>query len=93
MDSLQIIYFEIASLAMERFFNFCIEFLIILFWRHFFLGSKPALGTVQVVVHAMHGVVLDTTGYADEFVLLLLVELSIISLGVSLEFVTKPTLG
>ena len=93
VDSLQIIYFEIASLAMERLFNFCVEFLIVLFWRHFFLRPKTTLSAVQVVVHAMHGVVLDATGNADELVLLLFIELSIICLWVGLEFVSKSALG
>ena len=93
VDSLQIFYLKITSVAKEGAFNFSIKFLVILLWSDFFLCTKPALGAVEVVVHAVHGVVLDLTGDADELVVLLPVKLSIAGLRIALELVPKAALS
>ena len=67
--------------------------MVICFRSDLLFGAETTFCAVEMIMHTVHGVVLNAARYAHQLVLLFPVELCVVCLGSALKLVAKAALG
>ena len=91
VDSLQVLHPIMTMVADKTLVLLRVKVLITSLGGHPVLGSKPALGGVEMIMHSVHGTVGDVATIADKFILLLPVKLGVAGLRRAPKLFSKTT--